>query len=106
MIFEIEGEEAVAATEDLLALDGVEGTYRIPEEVQKGALTTVATIVGLASGAMAITDRLIQWREKYLKSDTASPRLTKVLIIDDQGNRLLLKSATAAQIQAILKALE
>jgi len=47
--FAIEGEEAIAATDELLAIEGITGNYSVDsEEVRKEAvITTVATIVGL-----------------------------------------------------------
>ena len=106
MIIEIEGEEAVVATEELLALDGVEGRYQIPDEVEReGVLATVATIVGITVGTLTVVEKIHQWAQDRFKSGSG-PRLEKVLIIDDQGRRLLLKNATVEQIQALLKSME
>ena len=34
--FAIEGEGAIEATEELLALEGIEGSYAVDEEIQRG----------------------------------------------------------------------
>lgn len=51
----IAGTDAVAATEALLAIDGVSGTYRVDGETDReGILVTIATIVSLVGGTLAI----------------------------------------------------
>ncbi|MEA5452328.1 hypothetical protein VB780_27390 [Leptolyngbya sp. CCNP1308] len=49
----IAGTDAVAATEALLALEGISGTYTVDGETDKeGILITIATIVGLVGGTL------------------------------------------------------
>ena len=106
MKVEIEGEAAVLAAEELLALEGIQGSYQIPAEIERdGVLATVATIVGITVGTLTVAEKIHQWAQDRFKSGSG-PRLKKVLIIDDKGNRLLLKDATVEQIQAILKGME
>lgn len=106
MKIEIQGQDAVAATEELLAIEGVEGSYQTIDEVEReGTLATIATIVGIVGGSLTIAEKLYQVNQKYQKSlqGNTAPRIEKVLIVADNGKRLLLKDATVEQIQEILK---
>lgn len=105
MKIEIQGRDAVQATEELLAIEGLEGSYQTIDEVERSAtLATIATIVGIASGTLTIGEKLYQWKEKYQKSltDPNGSRIEKVLIVTDDNRRLLLKDATLEQIKEIL----
>jgi hypothetical protein len=99
----IEGAGAVAATEDLIQIPGLSGTWVVNEEARKEAtLATIATIVGITVGTLTIAEKLHSWYEKY---QTPQPEIwiEKVLIISPSGKRLLLKDATVKQIQEILE---
>lgn len=105
MKIEIQGRDALQATEELLAIEGLEGSYQIVDEVEREAtLATIATIVGIMSGTLTIGEKLYQWNQKYQKSltDPIGPRIEKVLIVTDDNRRLLLKDATVEQIKEIL----
>ncbi len=105
MKIEIVGRDAVEATKELLAIEGIEGSYQTIGEVEREAtLATIATIVGIASGTLTIGEKLYQWKEKYHKSleDPNGSRIEKVLIVTDDNRRLLLKDATLEQIKEIL----
>lgn len=105
MKIEIQGPDAAEATKELLAIDGLQGSYQLIDEVERGILATIATIVAIAGGSLTIGEKLYQWNQKYQKSLTnpTGPRIEKVLIIDDNNRRLLLKNATVEQIQEFLK---
>lgn len=106
MKIEIEGENAVEATEELLSIEGLEGSYETIAEVERGEpLTTIATIVAITAGTLTIAEKLYQWNHKYQKSlqNPVGARIEKVLIVAPNGNRLLLKDASVEQIQEILK---
>lgn len=106
MKIEIEGRDAVKATEELLAIEGIEGSYQTVDEVEReGTVATIATIVGIVSGTFAIAESLHKWKEKNQKSlhDSTGARVEKVLIVTPDNYRLLLKNATVEQIQAILE---
>jgi hypothetical protein len=106
MQIEIQGRDAVAATEELLSIEGIQGSYETRKEVEReGTLATVATIVGIVAGILTISKEVYQWYKKYQKSlpNSTEPRIEKVLIVSPNGNRLLLKDATVEQIQEILK---
>ncbi len=106
MKIEIQGRDAVVATEALLAIEGLDGSYQVLEEVERGevntTLVTIATIVAMTSGTLGIAEQLYQWKERYFQNPTGS-RIEKVLIVAPNGRRLLLKNATVEQIHEVLK---
>ncbi|MGK7951411.1 MAG: hypothetical protein AB4368_22155 [Xenococcaceae cyanobacterium] len=103
MKIEIQGQDAVKATEALLAIEGLEGSYETISEVERGEpLTTIATVVAITAGTLTIAEKLYQLKKKYFQDSTGS-RIEKVLIVAPNGNRLLLKDATLKQIQEILE---
>ena len=105
MKIEIQGQDALKATEELLNIEGLDGSYETVDEVEKEVtLATIATIVGITGGTLTIAEKLYQWNQKYQKSlqNPVGARIEKVLIVAPNGNRLLLKDATVEQIQEIL----
>jgi hypothetical protein len=106
MKIEIQGQDAVVATEEILAIEGVQGSYETLDEVEReGTLATIATIVGIVGGSLTIAEKLYQVNQKYQKSlqGNTTPRIEKVMIVADNGKRLLLKDATVEQIKEILE---
>ncbi|MEA5628377.1 hypothetical protein [Nostoc sp. UHCC 0251] len=108
MKIEIQGQDALQATEELLKIEGLSGSYETVKEKEKEAFTlaTIISIVGMTSGILNIAEKLFQWKEKYQKSkqDTNGAKIEKVLIVTADGRRLLLKDTTTLeQIQAILE---
>ena len=101
--FAIEGEDAITATEELLAIEGITGNYTVnSEEIEKEAvITTVATIVGLVGGTLAIAEQIRKWYQEY-KQQQSGKKIAKVLIVGPNGRRLLLENATIEQIRQIL----
>ena len=104
---EIQGQDAVKATEELLNIQGIEGNYETvgEDEVEReGTIATIATIVGITAGTLTIAEKLYQWNQKYQKSlqNPVGSKIEKVLIVAPNGNRLLLKDASVEQIQEIL----
>jgi hypothetical protein len=103
----IEGKGAVLATEELLEIPGISGSWETPSESQRElTLATVATIVGITTGTIAIAEKIYTWYQKYRKHQQAqNPNaysVEKVLLIGKSGQRLLLENATVEQIQQIL----
>ncbi|MGB5974755.1 MAG: hypothetical protein WBG38_15630, partial [Nodosilinea sp.] len=90
----IAGQDAVAATEALLAIDGISGTYALESETNKeGILVTIATIVGLVGGTLAIAEQIRKWYQEYRQGKDSKP-IEKVVIVSASGQRLLLENAT------------
>ncbi|MBD2294205.1 hypothetical protein H6G06_12050 [Anabaena sphaerica FACHB-251] len=102
--FSIEGEEAITATEEFLAIEGITGNYTInSEEIKKEpVITTVGTIVGLVGGTIAIAEQIRKWYQEY-KQKQSGKKIAKVLIVGRNGRRLLLENATIEQIRQILE---
>jgi hypothetical protein len=99
---EIEGQQAIQATEELLNIEGIEGNYETIDEVEREPiLTTIATIVGIVGGTITLAKEIYEWYQKYRRSKGA--KIEKVLIVSPNGRRLLLKDATVEQIQEILE---
>ncbi len=102
--FAIAGEDAITATEELLAIKGITGNYSVDsEDVKKEAvITTVSTIVGLVGGTLAIAEQIRKWYQKY-KQKQSGKKIYKVLIVGSNGGRLLLENATIEEIRQILE---
>jgi hypothetical protein len=89
-----------------LRIEGVQGNYQTLDAVEReGTLVTIATIVGIISGSLTLAEKLYEWNKKYQKSleNPAGARIEKVLIVADDGRRLLLQDATVEQIKDILE---
>lgn len=101
----VQGQDAVQVTEELLAIEGVEGSYEVQDEVKReGTLATIATIVGIVSGSLTVAEKLYELSKKSQQSQTPTgARIEKVLIVSDDGRRLLLKDASIEQIKEILE---
>ncbi|WNZ28062.1 hypothetical protein HJG54_34695 (plasmid) [Leptolyngbya sp. NK1-12] len=106
MKVEIQGRDAIDATEELLKIEGFQGSYQTRDAVEReGTLVTIATIVGIVSGSLTVAEKLYEWNKKYQKSleNPAGARIEKVLIVAEDGRRLLLQDATVEQIKDILE---
>ena len=101
--FAIEGEGAIEATEELLTLEGIEGSFTVDEEVRReGVIATIASIVGIVSGALAVAEQIRKWYQAY-KDSKSGKKIAKVLIVGRNGDRLLLENATIEQIRKVLE---
>ncbi|MEH2156309.1 hypothetical protein [Nostoc sp.] len=100
----IEGEDAIAATEALLAIPGISGNYGVSSDApeREGVTATVVTIVTIVGGAIAIAEQIRKWYQEY-KAKQSGKRIEKVLIVGRNGRRLLLKDATLEEIRQILE---
>jgi hypothetical protein len=100
---EIEGEGAIAATEELFTLPDIQGQWEaVGGDEREGVLATIATIIGIVGGSMAIAEQLRKWYQAYAKGQKPGGKIEKVLIVGRNGRRLLLKDATVEQIRQIL----
>jgi hypothetical protein len=98
----IEGLDAVAATEALLALPGISGSVeRVGEDEKEGTLATIATIIGIVGGSMAAAEQIRKWHGEY-RGNPEQPRIEKVLIVTPRG-RILLENATTSEIAQALE---
>ncbi len=72
--FAIEGEDAITATKELLAIEGITGNYTVnSEEIEKEpVITTVATIVGLVGGTLSIAEQIRKWYQEYKQQQSGN----------------------------------
>jgi hypothetical protein len=100
----IEGEDAVAATEALLAIPGISGSYQVNAEAseREGVMATVASIVGIVGGVITIAEQIRKWYQEY-QTKQSGKRIEKVLIVGRNGRKLLLQDATVDEIRQILE---
>ena len=98
----VEGQDAVAATEELFAISGWWGTGEtIGDDEKEGTLATIGAIVAIAGVTVAIAEQIRKWYQEYRKGDSGK-KIEKVLIVGRRGRRLLLENATIEQIKQIL----
>lgn len=96
----IEGQTTPTATQSLLAIPGIEGNWETEEITERGEpLTTIATIVAIVGGTVAIAEQICKWYVEYRQRN----QIEKVLIIGRNGERILLENATVEQIKQILE---
>ena len=99
---EIQGNGALAATEELFSIPGLSGDWETIGEAEKeGTLATIGAIVGIVGGSIAIAEKIYNWYQKY-KQGKSVKKIDKVLLVSKTGKRLLLADATIEQIKAIL----
>ena len=103
ILVEVQGADAIAATEELLAIPGIAGSWETEGEAEReGTLAVIATIVGIVGGTIAIAEQIRKWYQGY-RQRQAGKKIEKVLIVGRNGQRLLLENATIEQIQKILE---
>ena len=103
MKIEITGRGAEEAARSLFSIDGIEGNYETLDETNKAeVLTTIATIVAIVGGAIAIADKLYEWYQKAQKG-SAGRTIEDAMIVTDDGRRLRLKNANIEQLKELLE---
>lgn len=100
----IEGDDPVAAAEDLLAIPGILGSWTpISEEPEKGVIETVALIVGIIGSTIAIAEQIRKW---FQESKLARAGKRFDVVIETEDYKILLEDANAEEIYQMLKVLE
>jgi hypothetical protein len=101
----VAGQNSVAATEALMAIPGVTGTWQADESAQRdgGVTATIATVLGIVGGSMAIAEQIRKWYVEYRDGKSSNKKIEKVLIVGKNGRRLLLEDATLEEIRQILE---
>ncbi len=101
--FAIEGSAALDATEALLEIEAIDGAFAENEGLEREPLlATIASIVGIVSGTLAVAEQIRKWYQEY-KQGKSGKKIAKVLIVGRNGDRLLLENATIEQIRKILE---
>ncbi|HEY9604274.1 MAG TPA: hypothetical protein V6C85_21850 [Allocoleopsis sp.] len=100
---EIQGQDAIAAAQDLFSTCGLNGNYEIVEETQKeGTLAAIATVIGIVGTTSAAAEQIRNWYQDY-KQGKSGKKIEKVSIVGRNGQRLLLDTSTLLeQIQKSL----
>ena len=103
----IDGLDAVQATEEILAIEGIEGSYEIDSDGNEKGITlaTILTIVGIGSGTSIIINNTINIAEKIFRCFKKHDKKLENVEIVSGEKRLLLKDATVEQIKDILESL-
>jgi len=100
---EVQGQDAVAATEELFSISGLSGSWNTEGDADKEAtVITIGTIVAIVGGTVAIAEQIRKWYQEYKKGKSGK-KIEKVLLIGRNGQRILLKDATIEQIKQILE---
>jgi hypothetical protein len=100
---EVQGQDAVAATEELFSISGLSGSWNTEGDADKeGTVITIGTIVAIVGGTVAIAEQIRKWYQEYKKGKSGK-KIEKVLLIGRNGQRILLKDATIEQIKQILE---
>lgn len=99
---EVQGQDAVAATEELFSISGLSGSWNTEGNGGKeGTVITIGTIVAIVGGTVAIAEQIRKWYQEYKKGQSGK-KIEKVLLVSRSGRRLLLENATIEQIKQIL----
>jgi hypothetical protein len=87
-----------------MAIPGVTGTWQADESAQRdgGVTATIATVLGIVGGSMAIAEQIRKWHLEYRDGKFSDKTIEKVLIVGRNGRRILLASPHAEQIQQLL----
>ncbi|NEO55876.1 MAG: hypothetical protein F6K54_24080 [Okeania sp. SIO3B5] len=101
----IEGLDAVQATEEILAIEGIKGSYKIDSDGNEKGITlaTIATIVGIGAGTSVIINNTLTIAEKIFQCFKKHEKKLEDVEIVSGEKRLLLKEATVEQIKDILE---
>jgi hypothetical protein len=101
----IAGQNSIAATEALMAIPGLMGTWQADESARRdgGVTATIATVVGIVGGSMAIAEQIRKWYVEYRDGKSFDKKIEKVLIVGKNGRRLLLEDATLEELRQILE---
>jgi hypothetical protein len=102
---EIEGPGAIAATEELMHLEGLNVVYETEgEDTKKGLLATIAiiaTVTAITADTLEIATKLYKWIRKYFEKQP-DERIEKAVLVGRNGRKVLLVSATVEQIKQLL----
>jgi hypothetical protein len=103
----IEGAEADIATRQLFALGWFEGEWAEQRRHSKdpGLIAISAQVLALGGGSVTIADNLLQWWEKWQKTNATATRPLKVTFESPSGTKVPLDGATRDDIADVLRTL-
>ena len=103
----IEGEGAVEATQEIMDIPGISGHWDIdkPDALDKeSVLATIASIVAITGGVVAIAEQIREWHEKW-KEGKQKKRIRKVTLRIPEHRQIVLNNATVEDIGQALQLL-
>ncbi len=101
----IEGAGAVEASENLLAMPELSGSWEASGAGERDiTLATIATIVAITGGTLTVAEKISKWYAEWSKNP-AGKTIKKVVLVGPKGKRIQLENATAAEINQVLKEL-
>jgi hypothetical protein len=101
----IEGEGAVEASEELVTLPELSGSWEATGgDERELTLATIATIVGIVGGTLAAAEQIRKWYAEWKKGKSGK-KIQKVVLVGPKGKRVQLEKATVEEINAVLKEL-
>ncbi|MCF4969455.1 hypothetical protein [Nostoc sp. CMAA1605] len=99
----IESQDAPQAAAALLKIEGISGNYEVPNQ-KEGTLATIATIVGIVGGTVALAEQIRKWYQEW-KEKQPNKVFDVIIVNPDTGSRIFLEEATIEEITDILKSL-
>ncbi|ARV63082.1 hypothetical protein BZZ01_17085 [Nostocales cyanobacterium HT-58-2] len=102
MQVEIQGQDAVTATEELFSFEQLSGNWETVDGVEREAtIVTIGTVVAIVGSTLAAAEQIRKWYKEY-KQGKSGKKIEKVLLVGRNGRRILLENATLEQIKQIL----
>ena len=101
----IEGTYAAKAAQALINTPGLSVQVRPPaDDEEKGVLSVIASIVGIAGGTLAAAEQIRKWYQAWTKGN--SGKSIKKAVLAAKAKRIVLEGATVEQITALLETLQ
>lgn len=100
----IEGENSQEAAAELLAIPGVAGEVEIGESKKADPLTTTVAIVTIIGITLEIAEQIRKWYQE--NRQYRAGKTFDVLLIYDDGRRILFEDLTVEEINSIIDTLK
>ena len=100
----IEGENSQAAAAELLSIPGVTGELKISDSKKADPLTTTVAIITIIGTTLAIAEQFRKWYQESRQNRAG--KTFDVLIIYDDGRRILFEDLSLEEVKSILDTLK
>jgi hypothetical protein len=97
----IASEEAPQAADALMKIAGISGNYEVLTQ-REGTLATIATIVGIVGGTVALAEQIRKWYQEWKQKDS-NKRFDVEFFHPETGRRIYMEDATIEDITELLK---
>ena len=102
----IEGSGALEASNELLQLNDLNAEIEPKSEKERAVdPATIINIVSIAVSSTAIAVQIIDWYKTW-QNGKNQKTIDKAVLVGKNGQRVLLKNATAQQISEVLNSLD